>query len=140
MLHQLTIGDVARKTGIAVSAIRYYEECKLLPRADRQANNRRCYGADTLDTLKFISACRKNGMGVAAIRDLQSKLSAGTQQCEEAGAILTSVIKELSAKIAELQAARRHVSKVASACCVENCGVNNMTCNIENNMKSVEVL
>lgn len=133
---QLSIGDIARKTGLAVSAIRYYEDCGVLPPADRQPNNRRCYGEDTLETLQFISACRQNGMGISAIRDLMKKLSGGGRQCAEASAILKIVIKDMTLKIAELQAARRHLSKVASACCADSCGQLDGVCNIEVNMKA----
>jgi MerR family transcriptional regulator, copper efflux regulator len=138
-MNSLNIGEIARKTGLAVSAIRYYEECGLLPPAHRQANNRRSYGAETFDALEFISACRKNGMGLAAIRELQSKLSGEAPQCADASAILANVITELSAKIAELQTARRHLSKVASACTADNCRQSDMACNIGVNMKAKPV-
>ena len=132
----LSIGEIARKSGLAVSAIRYYEGCGLLPAADRQANNRRCYGPETLDTLQFISACRKNGMGLSAIQALQNKLAGNEHQCAEASAILSAVVSDLSSRIAELQAARRHLSKVASACCADNCGPDGVACNIGTNMKA----
>jgi MerR family transcriptional regulator, copper efflux regulator len=132
----LNIGEVARRTGLAVSAIRYYEECRLLPPAHRQANNRRCYGADTLETIRFISACRNNSMSLSAIRHLQQKVSGTGRQCDEASALLKNAITEISAKITELQAARRHLSKVASACCADSCGQPDVSCNIEDNMKA----
>jgi MerR family transcriptional regulator, copper efflux regulator len=132
----LNIGEVARQTGLAVSAIRYYEECGLLPPADRQANNRRCYGTETLETIRFISACRNNSMGLSAIRNLQQKLSGTGRQCDEAADILKNAISEISNKIADLQASRRHLSKVATACCADNCGQSDVACNIEDNMKA----
>lgn len=133
-MRKLSIGDVATKSGLAISAIRYYEECGLLPPADRQANNRRCYSNETLDTLQFISACRKNGMGLSAIRELQTKLSGKTPDCENATAILQQVIREISTKIKELQDARKHLSKVASACNADNCGKADVSCSISSNM------
>ncbi len=138
-MNQLSIGEVSRKSGVAVSAIRYYEDCGLLPPADRQANSRRCYGNETLEMLQFIFACRKNAMGLESIRDLQHKLAGTPSQCDEASAILAATIKELSARVAELQAARRHLSKVVSACCAENCGQSDVACNIQSNMKAVNL-
>jgi DNA-binding transcriptional MerR regulator len=132
----LSIGEVARQSGLAVSAIRYYEECGLLPTADRQANNRRCYGGDTLDSLHFISACRKNGMGLSAIADLQKKLNGQGLRCEGASKILDQVVRELTLKIADLQQARKHLSKVSSACNADNCGQTDGLCNVEVNMKA----
>jgi MerR family transcriptional regulator, copper efflux regulator len=135
-MNPINIGEIARKTGLAVSAIRYYEECGLLPRAHRQANNRRSYGIETFEALEFISACRKNGMGLTAIRELQQKLSNQGPRCDDASAILQATITELSVKIAELQAARRHLSKVASECCADKCGPSSVECNIGINMKA----
>lgn len=132
----MTIGEIAHKSGLAVSAIRYYEACGVLPAAHRQANNRRCYDQETLEALEFIAACRKNGMGLEAIRQLKYKLTGPADICNEASMILTDAVKELSAKIAELQAARRHLSKVASACSADRCGQGGVSCNIGSNMKT----
>ncbi len=129
----LSIGEVARRSGIAVSAIRHYEEVGLLPRPQRMPNNRRCYDLGILETLTFVAACRHNGMGLPAIRNLQRKLSGNAQHCEEARAILDAAVKETSMRIAELQAARRHLSKVASACGADLCGD---SCSISTNMNA----
>jgi DNA-binding transcriptional MerR regulator len=136
---QLTIGELARKANVAVSAIRYYEDRGLLPRAHRQANNRRFYGSESVDALSFIAACRKNAMGLAAIRDLQTKLNGSNTQCAAGSAILTDAVKELSAKILELQAARQHLSRVASACSAENCGATANSCNIAGNLTATHL-
>jgi len=46
----LTIGEVAKRTGLAASALRYYERERLIPTADRRGG-RRVYGEDVLDRL-----------------------------------------------------------------------------------------
>lgn len=135
-MQQFSIGEIARRTGLAVSAIRYYEERGLLPKVDRSANNRRSYGAEILDAIHFIASCRKNEMDIETIRSLQLQMLEPAPFCGGANDILGQAVRELSAKIVALQAARRHLSKVASACSVESCGVHANTCTISDNMKA----
>jgi MerR family redox-sensitive transcriptional activator SoxR len=50
---QLTIGEVARRAGVATSLIRYYERIGLLPEPHRLHGQRR-YDAEVLGKLGFI--------------------------------------------------------------------------------------
>jgi len=55
-----TIGEVARRAGVATSAIRYYERVGLLPPADRVSGQRR-YGEETTGHLAFIAVAQNAG-------------------------------------------------------------------------------
>jgi len=63
----LTIGEVAKRTGIAVSALRYYERERLIPKADRRGG-KRVYGEDVLDRLALIGVAKAAGFTVSEIR------------------------------------------------------------------------
>jgi MerR family redox-sensitive transcriptional activator SoxR len=65
----LTIGDVAAATGLHTSAIRYYEDAGVLPKADRVSGKRR-YQPDTIDRLMLIRFCSRLGMRLVDIRQL----------------------------------------------------------------------
>ena len=67
----LSIGEVAKRTGIAASALRYYEREGLIPRADRQGG-KRVYGEDILDRLAIIGVAKGAGFSVAEIKTLLS--------------------------------------------------------------------
>jgi MerR family redox-sensitive transcriptional activator SoxR len=61
------IGEAARRTGLAPSAIRYYESEGLLdPR--KGPDGRRRYGPQELRVLAFVAVGRDLGIGIAAIR------------------------------------------------------------------------
>jgi MerR family transcriptional regulator, redox-sensitive transcriptional activator SoxR len=66
---ELTIGEVARKAGVATSSIRYYESIGLLPKPDRLHGQRR-YGADVLGKLAFIGVAQTAGFKLREIKDL----------------------------------------------------------------------
>jgi len=66
---ELTIGEVARRAGVATSSIRYYERIGLLPPADRLHGQRR-YGTDVLGRLGFIGVAQSAGFKLAEIKEL----------------------------------------------------------------------
>lgn len=135
-MHQLSIGDVGKATGVAVSAIRYYEEQGLLPSADRQANNRRCYGPKTIQAVAFIAACRKASMNLQSIRDLQIQLLKPDLPCAQAAAIVTAAMQDILRKIAVLQDARKHLSRVSTACSPALCADRQDGCSVSETMCS----
>lgn len=65
----LTIGDVAKRTGLRVSALRYYEEVGVLPPAER-AGGKRQYDEAVLARLAVIRLAQEVGFSVAEIRSL----------------------------------------------------------------------
>src|SRR4051812_3286731 len=66
---ELTIGDVARRAGVATSSIRYYERIGLLPKPERSGGQRR-YHADVLGKLGFIGVAQSAGFKLREIKEL----------------------------------------------------------------------
>ena len=66
---ELTIGEVARRAGVATSSIRYYESIGLLPEPDRLHGQRR-YDAGVLGRLAFIGVAQSAGFKIAEIMEL----------------------------------------------------------------------
>jgi MerR family redox-sensitive transcriptional activator SoxR len=65
----MSIGELARLSGTAASAIRYYEKIGLLPEAPRRAGQRR-YDQASVRRLQLIHAARDAGLSIASIREL----------------------------------------------------------------------
>jgi MerR family redox-sensitive transcriptional activator SoxR len=65
----LTISDVARQVGLQASAIRYYEQIGLLPRAQRISGQRR-YDTTAVYRLAVIQRARQLGFTLDEIREL----------------------------------------------------------------------
>ena len=70
MLNDFAIGDLARKTGVKITTIRYYESIGLLAPPPRTAAGRRVYGEAHFRRLNFIRYARDLGFEVDAIREL----------------------------------------------------------------------
>jgi MerR family redox-sensitive transcriptional activator SoxR len=71
---QMRIGKVASEAGVSVSALRYYEEIGLLPRAERESGQR-VYDPSVLRRLALIDVSQRAGLCLGEIREL---LDAGT--------------------------------------------------------------
>src|SRR6266508_3820338 len=63
---ELTISEVARRSGVRATTIRYYESINVLP-APRRANGRRRYNVAILDRLAFIHAAQRLGFTLTEI-------------------------------------------------------------------------
>ncbi len=63
----ITIGDLARRAGVAASALRFYEEQGLITGA-RSSSGRRQYPRHVLRRVGFIRAAQALGLGLAEIR------------------------------------------------------------------------
>jgi MerR family redox-sensitive transcriptional activator SoxR len=68
-MDDMRIGTVARRAGVRVSLIRYYEEIGLLPAAPRVSGQRR-YDDSVLRRLTVIDVARRAGLSLAEIRTL----------------------------------------------------------------------
>ena len=66
---EMTIGEVARRAGIATSSIRYYESIGLLPEPAREHGHRR-YGSDVLGKLAFVDVAQRAGFKLQEIKEL----------------------------------------------------------------------
>ena len=66
----MKIGDLAQRTGMAASAIRFYESSGLLPAAKRGVNGYRSYDEDSLQRLLVIQTAQRLGFSLDTLRRL----------------------------------------------------------------------
>ncbi len=66
----LSIGVVARRAGIGIDTIRYYEREGLLPAPRRRASGYRDYDTDAITRLRFIRRAKDLGFSLDEIREL----------------------------------------------------------------------
>ncbi|GKY86792.1 redox-sensitive transcriptional activator SoxR [Sinisalibacter aestuarii] len=104
--HEITIGALARRTGLAHSAIRYYEDEGLVHPERTAAGQRRFLRSD-IRRLSFVMIAQKLGFPLARIRTLLEALpDRRTPNARDWGRISTEIRGELDARIAELTALR----------------------------------
>ncbi len=112
----LTIGDLARRTGVKVPTIRYYEQMGLLDAAERSEGNQRRYGHDEEGRLSFIKHARQFGLGIEAIRELL-RLSADPEgACGDADRIAAEQLVAVRQRIAELRRLEHELERISTHC------------------------
>jgi DNA-binding transcriptional MerR regulator len=101
----LTIGELARRTGVSASALRYYEEVGLLP-APRRASGQRRYPESAAAAVTVITLLSDAGFTLAEQRALIAPGAGGDDWSE----IAQRKLAELDQRIARAQAARAAIS------------------------------
>lgn len=114
--HSFPIGEAARKTGVKVPTIRYYESIGLLPTPPRTEGNRRLYDEDDLRRLAFIRHARELGFEVEAIRTLLALQDDPDQSCAAADAVARARLVEVEQRIARLSALRAELKRMLELC------------------------
>jgi MerR family redox-sensitive transcriptional activator SoxR len=106
MVHELTVGEVAARSGVAVSALHFYERNGLIA-STRTAGNQRRYARDTLRRVAFIRASQRVGIPLATIRAALDRLpNERTPNLRDWARLSAGWRAELDARIARLQALR----------------------------------
>jgi DNA-binding transcriptional MerR regulator len=99
----VSIAEAARRTGVSVHTLRYYERAGLVvTTVDRNAAGRRRYRQLDLDWIKVCTRLRATGMPIRAIRRYAELVSAGRGNEHERLALLEAHRADVVAKIAEL--------------------------------------
>jgi MerR family redox-sensitive transcriptional activator SoxR len=116
--HELSIGEVAARSGIEASAIRYYESLGLLPRPARVGGKRR-YGADVLDRLSLIALAKEAGFTIKEVKQLVSGFAPDSGPAERWRVLANRKLAELDDAAVRLRRMRK-VLRIALKCgCVD---------------------
>ena len=96
------IGEVARRLGLSIDALRYYERAGVLPQADRDASGRRRYSEHDLHLLEVLLHLRDTGMPLAEIATFTRLVQQDPAGVPERLALLRAHREILTARIAAL--------------------------------------
>ena len=112
----LTIGVVAKRVGVAIDTIRYYEREGLLPEPQRRASGYRSYGEGTITQLRFIRRAKQLGFTLEEIREL---LALSVDRQRGVKAVKKRAQQRLAAieqRILELQRVRDGLAQLVESC------------------------
>ena len=98
-MQALTIGHLAKESGVNLETVRYYERRGLLPKPPRNASGYRLFPAEATRRLRFIQRAKELGFSLKEIREL-----------------LSLKIADVEAKIRTLESMKRTLLKLAKSC------------------------
>ncbi|WP_026988196.1 MerR family transcriptional regulator [Fodinicurvata fenggangensis] len=123
---QLSIGDLARDSGVKVQTIRYYETIGLLPVAERSAGNQRRYSEAHRERLRFLRHARELGFTLDQIRSLLSLSESPDMPCEQADRIAREHLETVEQRLERLKTLQTELQRMLRQCAggkVEDCRV-----------------
>ena len=112
---QLTVGQLASRTGVRADTIRYYEREGLLPLPHRTEGEHRRYGEADVDRLLFIRGAQRLGLRLAEIRELLAVRDTGECACEPAAGLLGRHVAEIDKEMKRLAALRADLLAMLAA-------------------------
>ena len=102
----LTVGRVARQTGLSAKALRLYETNGLIDPPERTPAGYRTYSEDAFPELHFIRQAQTLGLSLKEIKRILDLQRQGQQPCELVTGLLDEHLAEIDRRIADLQALR----------------------------------
>ncbi len=107
----LKIGEVSKRSGVGVEALRFYEKSGLLDKPSRTFSGYRVYGEDVLERLAFIKQAQALGFSLEEIRRIVEDARKGQSPCDEVREIVRRRMEELDERLRELQRHRRELKQ-----------------------------
>lgn len=112
----MQIGIVAKKVGLSVDAIRFYERNALLPRPARTRGGFRQYGERDVETLAFIRRAQGLGFKLREIRSLLNLRGSRMQPCAPVRRRLQAKLADVGQKLENLHKLERELRLALRSC------------------------
>jgi MerR family transcriptional regulator, copper efflux regulator len=105
----LKIGEVSKRSGIGIEALRFYEKSGLLDSPARTFSGYRVYGEEVLERLSFIKRAQALGFSLDEIRRIVDDARRGESPCDEVREIVQRRMTELDGRLRELHRYRKEL-------------------------------
>ena len=112
----LTIGQIAKETGIGIETIRYYEQLKLMPQPKRRPSGYRQYCQNCVRRLKFIRNAKELGFSLKEISSFLSLRIKSKSRCADIKKRTDHKISEIDDKIKKFQEIKRSLQRLSNKC------------------------
>lgn len=112
----LTIGHLAKESGVNLETVRYYERRGLMPKPPRSLSGYRLYPAEAVRRLKFIQRAKELGFSLREIKELLALRVSPRTSCAEIQQRAEAKIADMRAKIQSLQSMEKSLRKLTKAC------------------------
>ena len=109
----LTIGRLAKKTGVTIETIRYYQRQGLISEPVKPVRGYRQYSEATAERIRFIKRAQQMGFTLKEIKEL---LSLETDHCEDIRKIAEQKLAQIDRQINDLLKLRAVLDERVNAC------------------------
>jgi MerR family mercuric resistance operon transcriptional regulator len=109
----LTINVTAKKAGIGVETIRYYQRIGLINKPEKPLAGYRVYSEKTVSRLRFIQRAKELGFSLTEVTNL---LALGDGRCKETKELAAHKLEIIICKINDLQSIASTLEKLIQSC------------------------
>jgi len=115
-MKSLTIGHLAKQSGVNLETVRYYERRGLLLRPPRSASGYRLFPAEAARRLRFIRRAQELGFSLAEIGELLSLRVSRSTTSGDIRARAEVKIADIEGKINSLESMKKTLRKLTRVC------------------------
>jgi MerR family copper efflux transcriptional regulator len=112
----MRIGELAKRCGVSVQTLRFYERKGLLPEPPRRLSGYRDYPPEAEKLVRFIRTAKTFGFSLHEIRELLGLQRRSWATCADICAFVARKLEQIEARIRELQESRRMLSQLLEHC------------------------
>jgi DNA-binding transcriptional MerR regulator len=117
----MKIGEVAKRAGVTVDTVRFYERVGVLPVPARTESGYRDYEPATVERIQVTRELQAVGFTLADAVDALAAHDAGGATCQSEQWRLQVVLDRVDARLAELNALRGRIVQAQDACAAGRC-------------------
>ena len=118
----LTIGQVAKCSGLGIETVRFYEREGLLVKPARTPSGYRQFDEEVIARLQFIQRAKELGFTLNEIKELLSLRVDPVTSCEDVRARAEVKIADVEDKIRTLQRVKKALVRLTQECCEKGGG------------------
>lgn len=115
----MRIGELSKKTGLSIDAIRFYEKSGLVKGPKRGEGGYREFDQVAVNTLEFIAHCRSLDIPLPEVKKLLRVRSGSAKSCREANEVINEQLLNLRKRIKELKRLEGSLAKLQAVCMEE---------------------
>ncbi len=115
-MRSIGTSELAKRAGVNVETVRFYERTGLLPEPPRTPSGYRRFSPDAIRVVRFVKRAQELGFSLTEIKDLLSLRARPGATCEDVRRRAEAKIHDVDAKIRSLQAVRRALKRLAAEC------------------------
>lgn len=112
----MKIGEFARRVGVPIDTVRYYERNGLLPPPPRRASGYRDFDDTDVARLRFVLRAKSLGFSLAEVRELAELADAHEGDARHIRSIAVERLARIEERIAELARVRDALRDVVAQC------------------------
>ena len=113
---RFTIGALARRAGVNIQTIRYYERCGLLHPVSKTGSGYRLYREKELDRLRFIRHAKELGFNLKEIKGLMGLRVESPSACAEVMKKTEENLRDVEGKIERLNRMKGVLEELITLC------------------------